>query len=311
MRKALSIIIPVYNGEKYIKACLAALAPQLGDQAEIILINDGSTDDTDSIIRDYFAENIDQGSIKYISTTNAGVSAARNLALENADGNYISFVDADDMVAPDYVEQICAAINSNPCIIEFGYRTTDETGKLLSDNLFLHKRFGLNPANTVLDDVFASCVWYPFLRVFKRHMLDNVRFPVGVKFCEDMITFSETYFRAENIYSLPVILYEYRINPLGATRNIKPEHAMPLIEFYRKIQTFKGFPSKSLRVNLAYAIRRCNASKKSEFGTLPIDIFLDVLKVSIDPRIISKIDLNFIKGAVAGPAIGALKRLYK
>jgi glycosyltransferase involved in cell wall biosynthesis len=311
MNKKLSIIVPVYNGEKYIAECLTTLAPQLGSDAEIILINDGSTDGTDRIVKNGFQEQIGQGQIKYITTRNAGVSAARNLALDNATGDYISFVDADDMVSSDYVHQICLAVKEGPCIIELGYRTTDDDGKILDDNQFLHRRFGMHPAAEVIDDVFASCIWYPFLRVFKRDMLKEVRFPVGVKFCEDMITFSETYFLASKIFSLPLTLYEYRINPSGATRNIKPEHGEPLIQFYRKIIGKTGFPVDALKVAVAYAIRRCNATTKNRFGPLPNDIAINVIRVSLNPRIALKVGFQFTVGAVAGPAIDLLKRIYK
>jgi glycosyltransferase involved in cell wall biosynthesis len=308
MNKKLSIIIPVFNGERYIKACLTALTAQLTQDTEIILINDGSADRTDDIVKTEFADVIQSGLLQYISTPNAGVSAARNLGLNQASGQYIAFVDADDMVTPDYVVQVMSAAQGGPCIIELGYRTTSETGEVLGDNQFLHHKFGRHPAKEVLDDVFASCIWYPFLRVFKSDMLQGVRFPVGVKFCEDLITFSDTYFKAKTIHSLPHVLYEYRINPAGATRNIKPEHAAPLVDFYKKIQRRDGFATKALKINVGYAIRRCTATPPGVFGPLPISLSIDLMKTALDPRLLWRIGFRFTVGATAGPLLDAIKR---
>ncbi len=94
-----SVIIPIYNAEKTLRRCLDSLVPQIGRQAELILINDGSTDGTDGICREY-AEN--HASIRYIAQKNRGVSAARNRGLQAASGEYVSFVDSDDLVSLDY-----------------------------------------------------------------------------------------------------------------------------------------------------------------------------------------------------------------
>ena len=91
----ISIIVPVYNGEKYIDKCLKSLVNQTLKNIEIIVVNDGSNDKTQNIVEKYKKEN---SNIILINSTNKGVAAARNKGLKIAKGNYIGFVDSDDYV---------------------------------------------------------------------------------------------------------------------------------------------------------------------------------------------------------------------
>lgn len=96
----ISIIIPIYNVEKYLKRCLDSVEKQIYTNLEIILINDGSTDSSLTIAKEYAKRD---GRIKIFSEKNCGLSAARNLGLKHATGKYITFIDSDDYVSKDYV----------------------------------------------------------------------------------------------------------------------------------------------------------------------------------------------------------------
>ncbi len=110
MAQKVSVIIPVYNCEKYLQECLDSVRGQSYHNLEIIIINDGSTDQTQEIID----KNLQEDSrIKTIRQVNAGVSAARNAGLNLATGDYISFIDADDTVAPDFIEKLLSAFRDN------------------------------------------------------------------------------------------------------------------------------------------------------------------------------------------------------
>lgn len=91
----ISVIIPVYNSEKYIRKCLESLANQTVKEIEVIIVNDGSTDHTAEIIEQYEKEN--DLRIRLFHRENAGQAAARNFAIDKAAGNYIAFMDSDDM----------------------------------------------------------------------------------------------------------------------------------------------------------------------------------------------------------------------
>lgn len=311
MNKKLSIIIPVYNGEFFIESCLNSLVTQLRDDVEIIVINDGSTDATDHIIKTVFKKFLDSGMLIYFLTPNGGVSAARNLGLEHTTGEYVAFVDADDIVSSNYVATVIAATGDSPSIVEFGYRIINQHGKVLKDRCFVHTRFGKHAAGAILDTVFAACLWYPFLRIFRRELFNNIRFPAGVNFCEDIMALSAVYKQARIIYTLTSVLYDYRINPAGATLNIKPDHAHHLGDFYRQIAQDKSFANKALKINLAYAIRRCTARAPNSFGDLPSDIEADVRTLALTPSLFFFIRSQFVVYAIWGPAFNLIKRLVK
>lgn len=110
MNELVSIIIPIYNVQKYLKKCLDSVINQKYKNLEIILINDGSTDNSLDIAINY--KNKDKR-IKLFSQTNQGLSAARNTGLKNATGKYITFVDSDDYITPDYVSYMYDLLKRN------------------------------------------------------------------------------------------------------------------------------------------------------------------------------------------------------
>lgn len=311
MNKILTIIVPVYNGERFIESCLSSLVTQLRDEVEIIVVNDGSTDATGHIIKTKFQAFFNGGNLIYLATQNGGVSAARNLGLERAVGEYVAFVDADDIINANYVTTILDATVDSPSIIEFGYRTIDQNGKLLKDRCFAHTRFGRHAAGTVLNTVFAACLWYPFLRVIRRELFNDIRFPVGVRFCEDLMTLVTVYKKAGVIYTLASVLYDYRINPAGATLNIQPDHATHLSAFYRQIVHDQSFANKALKINLAYAIRRCTALPPNLFGPMPSDIEADICKLAFSPSLFFNLRIRLVVFAIWGPTLNFIKKPAK
>ena len=101
MEKLVSIIVPIYNVEKYLRQCLDSILRQTFRPLEIILVNDGSTDGSDTICQEY-AE-IDER-IVYLKKENGGVSDARNVGLDAVTSDYVLFIDSDDWIEPTYVE---------------------------------------------------------------------------------------------------------------------------------------------------------------------------------------------------------------
>lgn len=157
----LSIIIPYYNAEPYIGELLRVLAPQVSDKVEVILIDDGSRV---PFMTDYQF-------VKVIRQKNKGVSAARNHGLDIAKGDYISFIDADDLVAKDFVLKILTKINDEPDVIELSWKS------LTNDNWNIDRR--LMSENDRLPNP-SVCT-----RVFKKSYIGNVRFNVKKDSTED------------------------------------------------------------------------------------------------------------------------------
>ena len=106
----ISIIIPVFNGEKYIDRCLQSIRNSSYQEFEIIIIDDGSSDNTLSIIKKYEAQD---NRIKVISKINGGSASARNVVIQNAKGQYIAFIDADDYIHKDYLKILYNNINDD------------------------------------------------------------------------------------------------------------------------------------------------------------------------------------------------------
>lgn len=307
MEKKLSIIIPVYNGERYVASCLTSLLGQLSDQHEVILINDGSSDATHDIITCQFATHIERGALVYQSVSNGGVSAARNLGLNSARGRYVSFVDADDSVSPDYMATLDAAIERTPDIVEFGYRSVDDAGQPIGGARHVHRRFGMHAADAVRDYVFAAGLWYPWVRAFRRELFTDIRFPVGVRFCEDVMAISQIYKKATSILTLPAVLYDYRVNPGGATLNVKPDYVENLLAFYRQLDSNSSFANKALKITLAYAMRSCLVKSTDRLGRLPADIEADVRRFIFSPRLFFMMRSRFIIFGTLGPFIFTIK----
>lgn len=310
MKIKMSIIIPVFNGARFIEQCMKSITDQLRDDVEVIVVNDGSTDATDAVVTGAFRSLIDSGRVVYLSVPNGGVSVARNLGLDRAGGDYLAFVDADDIVSPNYLKTIIAAMTDTPDIIEFGYRTIDMHDQIVSGGGgYIHQKFGRHVSGDVLDTVFSACLWYPFLRVIRRHLFDEVRFPVGVRFCEDVIALSDVYKRSATICTLPDILYDYRINPMGATKNPKPDYAANLIDFYRTIAHDNSFANKALKIGLGYTIRGCITKTTDPLGRMPRDIEADIRRLIWTPTLLLHVRSRFVLFAIWGPYLNFIRRL--
>ena len=124
----ISVIVPVYNTEKYIKKCLDSLVNQTMRNIEIIVINDGSNDHSEEIIKDY--ENKYPDMIKYYKKENGGLSSARNYGLEKAKGKYIAFVDSDDYIDKELFSKLEEYIDKNIDLIKFKTIKKYQDGKI-------------------------------------------------------------------------------------------------------------------------------------------------------------------------------------
>ena len=189
MNFAISLIIPVYNVEKYIKECLDSITAQITDVVEVILINDGTSDNSMEIIRTNYSNYIENGQFKIIEQKNAGPSAARNNGILNASGEYIAFLDSDDILLENYFKTILKLLANNNChVIEFTYkRFTDVKNINDEKKVVLYPYNGSYKITTIRENIFATGVWFPSLRVYKKELFNNINFPEG-RFYEDLKT---------------------------------------------------------------------------------------------------------------------------
>lgn len=126
----ISVIIPVYNVEKYIEKCLDSIVNQTMKDIEIIIVNDGSEDNSENIIK-HWMKNNKTIIIKYLQKENGGLSDARNFGVSHATGKYIAFIDSDDYIDKDLFENLEKYIDEDIDIIKFKMKTVDENGNIL------------------------------------------------------------------------------------------------------------------------------------------------------------------------------------
>jgi len=187
----ISIIIPLYNKEKTIVRTLCSIIRQNVNDYEIIIVDDGSTDN--SIIQ---AKTITDSRIRIISQNNSGVSVARNRGIQEAKGEYIGFIDADDEWDEDYLQSQLGLINKYRNCDVFGtnYRFEDWQGNCY--NTILNKLPFANETDGILTNYFdvASCSHVPIWTsavIIKRDALLKIKgFPVGIKSGEDLLTWA-------------------------------------------------------------------------------------------------------------------------
>lgn len=223
----LSLIVPVYNVENYIIECLNSIVKIIPSDGstEVIIVNDGSPDNSINLIENYILnlnDNI-KNNFHILSQENRGLSGARNTGINNAKGQYLAFLDSDDVLQGDFFNDILAIIKKhNPDIVEFRAIRFDDNGntsnffpKLFDDGFYdLDQKIWKKLCN--------RSAWFSWLRVYNKNLFDDIRFPEGKNY-EDAYTTPYVYLKAKNIYFCNNEYIGYRINPNGitATKSIK------------------------------------------------------------------------------------------
>lgn len=207
----ISIIIPVYNVEKYIDRCMHSVTNQTFKDIEIILVDDGSTD-TSSEKCDYWATKDNR--VLVIHKTNGGLSSARNAGLEKATGEYILFIDSDDCVNYDICYKLYDMITKNDADIAIGspckFADIIPESKISDECMIVDKYFALEKASIDYKWVVA---WG---KLYKREIINTIRFPEG-KLHEDEFIIHELYYKAQKIAFTNDSLYFYFYNTNGIT----------------------------------------------------------------------------------------------
>ena len=205
----ISIIVPIYNVEKYLRDCIESIINQTYTNIEIILVNDGSTDSSLEICKEYAEKN---DKIKIVNKKNGGLSDARNYGLEHATGKYIMFVDSDDYLALNSCEVLYNAIKDTEFeFVTANFAFTDSEGIPWKRPMFSDKF-----QNTPLDIedykksfyLVNSAVWN---KIFKKEFLDNnhLKFEVGL-LAEDAVFTTLAFLKAKKTYYIKDIVYYYR-----------------------------------------------------------------------------------------------------
>ena len=203
-----SIIIPVYNSAKYLKTCLDSVLSQTYQNLEIILIDDGSTDNSNKLVDDFAKSN---PHIKSLHQKNAGLSAARNAGIKNATGNYIMFVDSDDYIEPDMIKDMLAALEKTDSDIAVcSFKETYPNGKISHFNSRNHPQKVYDQESALhamlKEEGFMVSAT---MKLFPKNYFKDITFPIG-KVHEDVATTYKLIMKAEKIVFLPGEYYVYQ-----------------------------------------------------------------------------------------------------
>lgn len=218
----ISIIIPMYNASKYIEGCLQSIIEQTYKTIEIIVVDDGSTDNSINIIKEVFK--FDKR-IKIIQKKNSGVSDSRNLGIDNAQGKWLCFVDSDDYIEKDYIETLYNyAIKSNVDIVFSGIRVikdnqiilkTNNCGtKILEDSNIKNVMRSLIDNYTLEDsNIDLQVLGYPFSKLLKKSIVKDIRFERDISIREDALFNMDILDNARRILLVEYAGYNYIIHP--------------------------------------------------------------------------------------------------
>lgn len=236
MKKLVSVIVPIYNVESYLRECVESIRRQTYHNLEIILINDGSTDSSLDICMEYKRKD---NRIQVINKVNGGLSSARNKGIECAKGDYYLFVDSDDFISDKMVEvMIHKAQENNADIVCCNYDFYDDYSNFIkehpininSDEIYSSKQ----AQDRLLYNGFFRC--YAWNKLYKAQLFKKIRYPIG-KLYEDIYTTYSLFEVSDRIVFITDSLYHYRFRTGSITRNTFDERLYQILEPIRKIES--------------------------------------------------------------------------
>lgn len=247
MQSKVSIIIPVYNCEKYIGKCIESILKQSYKNIEIIIVNDGSKDKTSEVINLFSAND---NRVIYIEQQNSGPSVARNNGISKATGEYITFIDSDDYIESNYIEALLDAIQKNKRdIVCCGYNDISEYG-IVKHTDFMEKNDITK--NQFLYDVCQGTGGVLWNKIFKKDILDkyNIKMEKDIFMCEDLIFVLRYGSHCNSFGYIDKYLYNYnRLNSSSISTNISKDYINNYIEVCKKIEVIlinNGFEKEKI-----------------------------------------------------------------
>ncbi len=253
VKEMISIVMPVFNAEEYLKKSIESILRQTYPAWELIIIDNGSEDDSYRICQEY-AKNEERILVLH-QYQNKGVSAARNLGVEKATGNYITFLDADDWVAPDYLEQLIQTAKSTQAdmlVCEYK-KVYDADRKMEEETRGQQQGFAAKAYNK--EDYIKQCLLEGYTHcwgvLYKLSLLEGIRFPARVTIGEDVLFLIDTVLQAEKIVVTEYDGYRYYINENGAmNRKFTPSYMDQILCWQKaKEKLIDKYPATRNKIN--------------------------------------------------------------
>lgn len=256
-----SVIVPVYNVERYLQRCIDSILSQTYENIELILIDDGSTDRSGEICDTYK----DDSRISVFHKENGGQASARNLGLDVAKGKWITFVDSDDFIAPDYVEYLLMlCLKYSVSISQCGFvRGTDAVFPI--DRIQIREvKWNIHDLYSSSTRDFRGIVWS---KMYSRGIIGDLRFPEGYIYEDEDFAFKSTYLAGETVISNRH-LYYYYMTENSTMRGIKEHMNYDFIHIFdERIRFLKEYGEDELiditnkELCIRLMLRYCRAKK--------------------------------------------------
>lgn len=244
MDDLITIVVPVYNVEKYLGRCLDSILEQTYRNLEIILVNDGSTDGSESICKQYLSMD---DRLRYIYQHNQGLAAARNAGIDRATGKYIAFVDSDDFIDKRYIETLYRLIIQYDCDISICglIKTTQDKPsvkkKKWSEKVYNGQELIRDMYNQNMLDLSVACN-----KLLKISLFQKERFPVG-KLYEDFVLCTKLIYRSNKVaYTTEPLYYYFQSKESITRRKFTLKNLDHITEIERKLFFFKETGEESL-----------------------------------------------------------------
>ena len=281
MDKLVSIIVPVYNVAPYLKKCISSILEQSYKRIELILVDDGSTDGSQSICDEYAKTD---SRVVSLHKSNGGQASARNMGLDVAKGDYISFVDSDDWIHENMIEKLIdVAYSTNADIVSCGafFVFPDEIVPKSKNTGIVSECSKEYVLMNFFDDsgIIRSEVWN---KLYKKEIIGNTRFKVG-QIYEEVYFDRITYGRLGAFYSLDVPLYYYRINRQGSTNTFFKSNRF---SFFKEIDDYIVELDQRDNHEIAQYYKKIAAKTA-------IDFYIVAKKMHVSEDLISKCKENF------------------
>ena len=230
----ISVIVPVYKVEKYIKRCIDSILIQTFQDFELILVDDGSPDKCGQICEEYSQKD---KRIVVLHRKNGGLSAARNTGIDwtflNSESKYITFIDSDDWIHPQYLDILYqAVINTKSSVSVVGFKRVEnfEAGKLYKEDCIPE------PEVLAAEDFFINHEWnfnYAWGKLYDRSYFAEVRYPVGKNY-EDTFTTYKILFAGKKVAFIDYPLYYYFYNTEGISHSLWKPSELAVMEGIRE-----------------------------------------------------------------------------
>lgn len=205
----ISVVVPIYNVEKYIERCLDSILAQTYSDFELILVDDGSPDKSGDIAEEYAKKDT---RVKALHKPNGGLSSARNYGIVRASGEYICFVDSDDWVEPTYLEELSGLLEKNEADIAIcGFLKNsgeDIIETKVDENIVVQS--GIDAIGNIYGSQYVKYV-VAWNKMYRRILFDNVLYTEGI-INEDEAICAQLYYQAKKVVCTDKVLYNYRVS---------------------------------------------------------------------------------------------------